>query len=70
MVRNPLQPSSPMCYDTWKIGNDQICNSPYCKPYNSYNVSSRNFLLDQLIIRRLIFFSILSTHLVDIVLIL
>ena len=70
MVRNPLQPSSPMCYDTWKIRNDQICNSPYCKTYNSYNVSSRNFVLDQLIICRLIFFSILSTHLVDIVLIL
>ena len=21
---------------------DQICNSPYCQPYNSYNVSSEN----------------------------
>ena len=25
---------------------DQICNSPYCQPYNSYNVSSENLVLD------------------------
>ena len=29
---------------------DQICNSPYCQPYNSYNVNSENFVLYQLII--------------------
>ena len=49
---------------------DQICNSPYCRPYNSYNVSSENLVLDQLIIPKLIFFFILNTYLVDIVLIL
>ena len=35
---------------------DQICNSPHCQPYNSYNVISENFVLDQLIISKLIFF--------------
>ena len=34
---------------------DQICNSPYCQPYNSYSVSSKNLVLDQLIIPKLIF---------------
>ena len=34
---------------------DQICNSPYCQPYNSYKVSLENFVLDQLIIPKLIF---------------
>ena len=49
---------------------DQICNSPYCQPYNSYNVSSENLVLDQIIIPKLIFFFILITYVVDIVLIL
>ena len=49
---------------------DQIWNSPYCQPYNSYNFSSENLVLDQLIIPKLIFFFILITYLVDIVLIL
>ena len=49
---------------------DQTFNSPYCQPYNSYNVSSDNLVLDQLIIPKLIFFFILITHLVVIVLIL
>ena len=49
---------------------DQICNSPYCQPYNSYNVNSENLVLDQLIIPKLIFFFILITYLVDIVLVL
>ena len=49
---------------------DQICNSPYCQPYNSCNVGSENLVLDQLIIPKLIFFFILITYLVDIVLIL
>ena len=49
---------------------DQICNPPYCPPYNSYNISSESLLLDQLIIPKLIFFFILITYLVDIVLIL
>ena len=48
---------------------DQICHSPYCQPYNSYNVRSENLVLDQLIIPKLIFFFILITCLVDIVLI-
>ena len=49
---------------------DQICDSPYCQPYNSYNVSSENLVLDQLINPKLIFFFILITYLVDFVLIL
>ena len=48
---------------------DQICNSPYCQPYNSYNVSSEDSVLDQLIIPKLIFFFVLITYLIDIVLI-
>ena len=50
--------------------SDQICNSPYCQPYNSYNVSLENLVLDQKIIPKLIFFFILITYLVDIVLVL
>ena len=49
---------------------DQICNSPYRQPYNSYNVSSENLVLDQLIIPKLIVSFTLITCLVDIVLIL
>ena len=56
-VINPLTPK-------------QIFNSPYYQPYNSYNVSSEDLVFDQLIIPKLIFFFILITHLVDIVLIL
>ena len=48
---------------------DQICNSPYCQPYNYCNVSSENLVLDKLILN-LIFFFILITYLVDVVLIL
>ena len=43
-----------------------MCNSPYCQLYNSYNVSSQNFVLDQLIIPKLILFFIHITNLVDI----
>ena len=49
---------------------DQICNTPYHQQYNSYNVCSENLVLDQLIIPKLMFFFILITYLVDIVLIL
>ena len=49
---------------------DQIYHSPYRQQYNSYNVSSENLVLDQLIIPKLIFFFILITQLVDIELIL
>ena len=49
------------------LTQDQIFNSPYCQPYNSCNVSS---VLDQPIIPKSIFFIILITYLVDIVLIL
>ena len=45
-------------------------NPPYCQPYNSCKVSSENLGLDQLIIPKLIYFFILITYLVDIVLIL
>ena len=48
---------------------DQICNSPYCQPYNFYNVSSENLVWDQLIIPKLIFVFILITYLVDTVLV-
>ena len=44
-----------------------MCNSPYRQTYNSYDVSSENLALDQLIIPELIFFFILITHVVDIV---
>ena len=46
---------------------DQTCHSSYCQWYNSYNVSSENLVLDQLIIPKLIFFFIPFTYLVDIV---
>ena len=49
---------------------DLISNSPYCLPYNSYDVSLENLVLKQLIIPLLIFFFILITSLLDIVLIL
>ena len=49
---------------------DLICNFPYCLPYNSYDVSLENLVLEQLIIPLLIFFFILITSLLDIVLIL
>ena len=45
----------------------QICNSPCCQSYNSYDVTLENLALDQLIILKLIFFFILITYLVDIV---
>ena len=44
-------------------------NSCYCQPYNSY-VSSDNLALDQLLIPKFIFFFMVVTYLVDIVLIL
>ena len=50
--------------------NPLTSNSPYCQPNNSYNVSLENLVLDQPIIPKLIFFPILITCLVDIVLIL
>ena len=34
---------------------DQIFTSPHCQPYNSYNVSSENLVLDQVIIPKLTF---------------
>ena len=43
------------------------CNSPYYQPYNSYNVSSENLVLDQQFIPKLIFFFIFISYLVDIV---
>ena len=50
--------------------SDLGSKSPYCLPYGSHDVSSENLVLDQLIIPQLIFFFILITYLVDIVLIL
>ena len=32
------------------ISNSVISNSPYCLPYNSYDVSSENLVLNQLIL--------------------
>ena len=54
---NPLTPGSNLSF-------------PYCQPYSSYNVSSENLVLDQLIIPKLIYFFILIICLLDIVLIL
>ena len=48
---------------------DLISNSPYCQPYNSYDVSLDNLVLDQLIITELIFSFILITCLLGILLI-
>ena len=48
---------------------DFISNSPYCLPYNLCDVGLKNLELDQPIIPLLIFFSILITCLLDIVLI-
>ena len=45
-------------------------NSPYCLSYNTYNVSSEDLVLDQLVIPKLIVFFTLITYLLDIVLIL
>ena len=36
----------------------QFSGSPYCLPYNSYDVSSESLVLDQLMIPKLIFFFI------------
>ena len=49
---------------------DLIGNSPYCLPYSSCDVSLENLVLDQLLIPWLIFFFILITCLLDIVLML
>ena len=49
---------------------DQVCNSPYCQPYNCFYVSSEILVLDQLIIPKLVFFFVLITYFVDIVLML
>ena len=49
---------------------DLIINSPYYLSYKSCDVSSENFVLDQLVIPQLIFFFILITCLLDNVLIL
>ena len=49
-----------LMFDSWvvplgEIGWNQICNSPYSQSYNSYNVSSENLVVDQLIILKFIF---------------
>ena len=49
--------------------HNQICNSPYCQPYNSY-FSTENLVFDQLIIPKLMVFFVLITYVVDIVLVL
>ena len=45
---------------------DLISNSPYCLLYSSYDVSTENLLLDQLIIPELMFFFILITSLLEV----
>ena len=49
---------------------DLISSSLYCLPYSSCDVRSENLVLDQLMIPLMIFFFILITYLLDIVLIL
>ena len=49
---------------------DLICNSPYCLPCSSYDISWEDLVLHQLIISCLIFFLVVITCLLDIVLIL
>ena len=68
-----------LLYKKWNgVGNAAVfdlitprsnCNFPYCQPYNSYNDSSENLVLDQLFIPKLIFFFIFITYLVNIALI-
>ena len=53
-----------------KNNQNFIGNSPYCRPYNSCDVSLENLELDKLIVPLLIFFFILMTGLLVIVLIL
>ena len=48
---------------------DLISNSPYCLLYNSYDVTLENLELDQPIIPKLIFFYILISCLLDIIII-
>ena len=57
----------PLTYLTLQLP-DQICNSPYRQPYNSYNVSSENLVFDQPIIPKLLVFFFHITCMVDIVL--
>ena len=47
-----------------------LSRSPYCLPYNSYDVSLENLIQEQLIIPLMIFFFILVTWLLDILLLL
>ena len=49
---------------------DLVSNSPYCLPYSSCDVTLENLVFDQLIISSLVFFVILITCLLDIILIL
>ena len=46
-----------------------MTNSPYCLPHNLYDTSLENLELDQPVVPKLIFFFILITCLLDIVLI-
>ena len=48
---------------------DLISNSPNCLLYNSYDVTLENLELDQPIIPKLIFFYILISCLLDIIII-
>ena len=50
--------------------SDVINNSPYCLPSISYDISSENLVLNQLIVLHLIFVVILITFLLDILLLL
>ena len=50
------------------ILQDLINNSPYYLPYNSYDVTLENLVMDLLKIPSLLFFSILVTCLLDIAL--
>ena len=38
------------CMKAYNPSQDLIGNSPYCLPYNSYDIRSENLVLDQLII--------------------
>ena len=49
---------------------DLFSNSPYCLPYSSCDASLENLVLEQLIIPSLVFFVMLITCVLDIVLIL
>ena len=68
-MRNVIFPNDPIARINLFNSQDLLCNSPYCLPYNCYDVNLENLVLNQLTIPELIFFFILITCMLNIVLI-